>query len=156
MKLDGIDLKDNPLNLTPITNNELFIDPDNVDTAYVYANDESNTFMIHLRGKNITKKLPIGSLVEIVYMEPNHLFLLLVSSKKNKYTYTVSRLSDKDYDKYHTSIKVNKLAKDLKFKPQDPKQSNARHSGVTNDIIPYKCYNALGWLFNIEDFQPTY
>ena len=149
-----MNLEDNPLNLTPITENKLFLDPDNSDRAYVYASDKS--IMLHLRGKNITKELPIGSLIEIVYMEPNHLFLMSVNSKENKqdYIYTISKGSKEENDKYHTSIKFNRLGKDLKFKPQDPKQSNAKHSGVESKIIPYKCYNAVGWLFNIEKFQP--
>ena len=114
-----MELKDNELNLTPITENKLFIDPDNTDTAYIYTDDDGGGTFIHIRGKNIIKELPIGSFVEVVYMDPNHLFLLKIDKKKKKgYCHTISKTSDKPSDKYHTSLKINRLAKDIKLKPQ--------------------------------------
>ena len=33
-------------------------------------------------------------------------------------------------------------------------QDDAKNSGVKNKlIVPYKCYKAVGWLMNIEEFQ---
>jgi len=145
-------MEDNPLKLKPITQNKDLHDPDNINTAYMYTNTTSAH--IHLRGRDLCEHFTPGSLVEVIYMDPNHLFITLTdvkSVKRNNY-YTVTKITK---DKYLHSLKINKLAKDLNLKPQGAKQVNSKHSGVGKEIIPYKCYKAVGWLLNIKEFQPT-
>jgi hypothetical protein len=140
-------MQDNYLELTPITDNRYSILKNN---AYVYANDE--TALLHMSGNEIRENLPIGCRVEVTYMHPNHLFITPTNDTTGRSLKICG--GGKSRRNNQICVCIRKIAKDFKFKPQDPKLEGAQSSGVFKSITPYLYNGITGWLVNIEEFQP--
>jgi len=147
-----MELKENHLNLTPITNNPLLIPKIEGNRIYIYISEKD--CHIHLNGEELFKAFPVGSQVETIYMDPNHIFIIPSNNDKKEFKYTIAKVGTKPIERFHTCIHFNAFAKRFKLKSQDPTQNGANHSGVKKEGIPYKYNGISGWLVNIDELQP--
>jgi hypothetical protein len=141
-------LKENPLKLKELDYKNLYC-----GNAYIYANEK--TASVHLKGEIICTELPPESRVFLKYLYPNHLFIYLNLDDNGEGLKLTEIKSKKTEDSEpETSFSFRGFSKYFDLEPLPPNKETNQSSGVKKDIIPYKFENIIGWLLNIEEFQP--
>lgn len=126
------------LELEPLDNHSVL---NNYYKFYFFMNEKHVN--IHIYEDAIKLGFDPSRRVEFLFAKP-YLFLNLTDS--DKHGHAITRIDDK-----HMSISPKPIFDKIKFKPREPKRSNAKNSGITLYGRLYKFNDINGILLNMKE-----